>query len=204
MSVGGSEAEGAWTNDGVASVSGAGETNVIVQGDTTVTGGAIYSEDNDLTFETSSLTVNDLNDYQYSSSFDFGINLNGGFFNPNNQEAGSGYSSPVIGGLTIGMKGTIKEGITYTVVGEGQILIGDDPDNQILATVKRDADGRQVVTVEDEWGFETITIPLINFNQLAFEAGRIADFISALRVPIPGDVAAMGPNAELLYQSMME
>lgn len=203
VNVSSSESEGAWTNDGLATISGTGETNVIVQGDTTVTGGAIVSEEGDLTFETSSLTVNDLNDYQESSGFNFGITLNSSFFNQDKpSETNSPYRSPFMGELTIGMNGSIKEGITYSVVGEGQILIGDDPGNQILAEVHRDLDGRQVVTVEDEWGFQ-ITIPLVDFNQLAFEAGRIGDFFNALTTPVPPNVTAQGPRAEQFYRNLI-
>ncbi len=113
------------------------------------------------------------------------------------------YVSPFLGEIEVGTTKKIKEGITYTVVGEGKIELTDPDANQtVLATLKRDEAGRQVVTVNSESGFE-IVIPLVDFERLAFESGRIGDFIASLTTPVPDDVAAQGPEAEAQFRRLI-
>jgi hypothetical protein len=52
------------------------------------------------------------------------------------------------------MYSTNKQGVSYAVVGPGTIEITDpSADRSVLATVSRDAKGRQVVTVDTKSGF---------------------------------------------------
>ena len=56
----------------------------------------------------------------------------------------------MIGGITAGYNNFAASGSTFTVIGAGTITIGGEPNPAVLATVKRDLDGRQVMTVTDK------------------------------------------------------
>jgi hypothetical protein len=53
------------------------------------------------------------------------------------------------------------------------------------AAVKRDPEGRQIVTVDTSSGFE-IEIPLIDFDRLMKEATNIRNFLNAISAPMQG------------------
>ncbi len=165
-------------------------------------GGAIVSNTGDVNLTTGHLVSRNLHDYERSSGFSFSITGLDKLTGPSAPKTGK-YVSPFLGEIEVGYTRKIKEGITYTVVGEGKIELTDPDANQtVLATLKRDEAGRQVVTVNSESGFE-IVIPLVDFERLAFESGRIGDFIASLTTPVPDDVAAQGPEAEAQFRRLI-
>lgn len=93
--------------------------------------------------------------------------------------------------------------MTLSVVSAGTIELTDPGANtSVLATLKRDESGRQIVTVDTKSGF-SLEIPLVDFDRLGKEASNIANFMTALTAPVPANVSGMGPGHEDYYRRLV-
>jgi Bacterial CdiA-CT RNAse A domain len=72
----------------------------------------------------------------------------------------------------------------------------------VLGTIKRDLEGRQVMTVTDKTNF-TLDLPIINAQQLAVNAANAVDFVRAITATVPPDVKAQGPASEDYYRRLI-
>ena len=104
-------------------------------------------------------------------------------------------------GLSFSQANANRLGLTFSVVGEGAItLTAPGADTSVLATLKRDPSGRQIVTVDDHSGF-SINISKSDFDALANVATSVGNFFAALTDPPPADVAAGGSGAVRTWQT---
>jgi hypothetical protein len=114
--------------------------------------------------------------------------------------SGVGGSNP---GVSAGMSSSNRQGITYSVVSEGTIRItGTGADQTVLATLSRDANNRQIVTVNTSSNY-SVSFSLNDFNNLTNLATSANSLIDALTAQIPGGIAAGGPDVESLYRDTM-
>jgi Pretoxin HINT domain len=185
----------------LAGIQGGGDVSVTVGGNTNLIAGQIASTGGGTTsLTTGTLTSGDLSDYNNSSSFNFGLS---GIDRLLGLTPKDDIQSAQFGSLTIGQSTTTKEGLTFSVVGEGKITFTDPAaDQTITATLKRDLDNRQIVTIEESSGFQ-LEIPLIDFQLMAQQATNLANFMRALSAPLPSNVANMGPEAEAIFRRMI-
>ena len=108
----------------------------------------------------------------------------------------------MIGGITAGYNNFAASGATFTVIGAGTVTIGGEPNPAVLATVKRDLDGRQVMTVTDKTSF-TVDIPLVSLQQLTANATSATNLVKALTATVPDDVKAQGPASIDYFQRLI-
>ena len=171
------------TNALATITSTSGPTNVTVGGNTNLVGGAITSSGGATNLTTGTLTASNLNDSKTSSSSSFGVTIGA---NP---------------GLSFSEANATRLGLTFSVVGDGAItLTAPGADTSVLATLKRDQSGRQIVTVDDHSGF-SIDISKSDFDALAKVATTAGNFLSALTDPPPAEVAAGGSGAVKTWQT---
>jgi Hemagglutinin repeat len=188
------------------------------------------SQNTGLTFTAASLTTRDLRDYTRQTGFNLGVtglnNVINGMTSPPppatgppGEASGSGTPTPgaptpstpkpltpgassTLGGITAGYTNNASEGTTFTVIGQGTITIGGEPNPAVLGTIKRDLEGRQVMTVTDKTSF-TLDLPIINAQQLAVNAANAVDFVRAITATVPPDVKAQGPASEDYYRRLI-
>ena len=178
-----SQSNSVQTNALATITSTGGPTNVTVGGNTNLVGGAITSSSGPTNLTTGTLTASNLNDSKTSSSTSFGVTIGA---NP---------------GLSFSQANATRLGLTFSVVGEGAItLTAPGADTSVLATLKRDASGRQIVTVDDHSGF-SVDVSLSDFQALANVATSVGNFLSALTDPPPAEVAAGGSGAVKTWQT---
>ena len=172
------------TNALATITSTSGPTNVTVGGNTNLVGGAITSSGGATNLTTGTLTASSLNDSKTSSSSSFGVTIGA---NP---------------GLSFSQANANRLGLTFSVVGEGAItLTAPGADTSVLATLKRDPSGRQIVTVDDHSGF-SVDVSLSDFQALANVATSAGNFLSALTSPLPDGVSSAGPAAVTAYRGL--
>ncbi|MEQ1712002.1 MAG: hemagglutinin repeat-containing protein, partial [Hyphomicrobium sp.] len=221
-----SRANETWTNT-LAQLRARQGLAVTVGGTTSLIGGGLYATEGERTLSTGALVVRDLIDSSTSRSSSFGVSgiggtqgIGGALFAgasdahsasapsasapaPEQTQGSSAYTSPFKGSVSLGQERARREGVTYSVIGPGQITLTDPgADESAVATVRRDPAGRQVVTVDSSSGFK-VEIPLVDFDQLGREATNIGNFLSAITSPVPADVAAQGPAAETIFRRMI-
>jgi hypothetical protein len=154
---------------------------------TTLIGGGITSSRGQVALTAGRLVAMNLNDSATSSGFSFGV-------------SGVGGSNP---GVSAGMSSSNRQGITYAVVSEGTIRItGTGADQTVLATLSRDANNRQIVTVNTSSNY-SVSFSLNDFNNLTNQATSANSLIDALTAQIPGGIAAGGPDVESLYRDTL-
>ena len=188
------------TTDAIAEIIGTTRTTVTVGGAASLVGATILSQSGDLTFTAQSLTVRDLADSRRQTGFNIGVTgLDALIGTPATPTPGG---NPVIGGITAGYNNFAASGTTFTVIGAGTITIGGELNPAVLATVKRDLDGRQVFTVTDKTNF-TIDIPLVNLQQLTANATSALNLVKALTTPVPEAVRSTSPEAADYFQRLI-
>lgn len=193
-----------WTE--MSEILGRGATNVTVGGNLNLAGSTIASQTNALTLTAGSLTWSDNIDRDNYRSTSFGISGLSGLYNSETGQGGTGQTraggNSLIGGITFTNQTDREEGVTYAVIGEGQVRIGDATGEAALGTIRRDIDGRQVITLSQH-DRTSLDIPLVSFQQLQANATSAANLFRALTTPIPADVAAQGPAAADYFQRLV-
>jgi hypothetical protein len=176
-----------------------GDTTVTVTGNTALIGGAITSKGGTTNLTTATLTSRDLTDSATSSSMGIGISGIGG----SKTDAAGVTKDASNPGISFSTSGSNKQGMTFSVVSPGTItLTAPGADRSVLATLKRDPNGRQIVTVDDHYGFK-IDISLSDFQALQTVATSATNLLTAITTAMPGDVSAAGPGAVGLRTTMM-